>query len=149
MFNWLREILEIKYEFRERRNKLWKEQQQGSFEIEKDKKVCESCETLRTQLEIANYEKSQLLSKILQEPPVSKETPTTPIMINRPRNVPWRVRQQMLEKEDREKARLIREAPKPSTTVAAPSTTILPEKESTEDLEKELDVAEQQRESAG
>ncbi len=139
MFNWLKEILDIKYENRMRNAQLWKEQQMGSFEIEKDKKVCESCETLRQQLEIANYEKSQLLATILHKPEPVKDT--EPVAITKPRTIPWHVRRQMLETEDREKARIIRNAPKPDSTVA--------ETISTEDLEKELGVAETTRQAEG
>jgi hypothetical protein len=51
--------------------------------------------------------------------------------ISVPKNIPWNVRRQMLEREDRERAKLMKAAPKP---------------ESVEDLEKELDLASTQRE---
>ena len=93
-------------------------------------KLCSSCETLRAQLEIANYENKRLLDKILAEPKSEPSKPPPEITI--PRNVPWSVRRQMLEAEDREKARLMREAPKPVPV---------------EELEKELDIATAQRET--
>jgi hypothetical protein len=118
MFNWIREYLELKYEFKERSSK------------------CESCETLKMQLEIANHEKSQLLTRLLEKPesevrPVQTEE-IKPIM---PKTVPWNVRRQMIEAEDREKAKLMRIAPKPIVK--------------TEDLEKELLDAEKSREAEG
>ena len=119
LLDWYRQYLMIKYEARERK-----------LLINVDETVCKSCETLKAQLEVVNYEKTQLLAKILKEPDLPKEEPPAP-KISIPRTLPWAVRRQMLEKEDREKARLMREAPKPV---------------STEDLEKELDIAAEARE---
>jgi uncharacterized Zn finger protein (UPF0148 family) len=93
-------------------------------------RVCPSCETLKMQLEISNNEKRQLLERILEKPALESKPELREV--TRPVNVPWRVRQQMLEAEDREKARLMREAPKPV---------------STEDLEKDLDIASATREA--
>lgn len=134
MFNWLREYLNIKYEFRERAIRLKKESAQSNIELDKEEEICQSCETLRQQLEIANYEKGQLLSKILKEPEVPKET--QPPQITRPTRLPWPARRQLLEQEDREKARLIRSAPKPDATIADVA-----------ELEKDLKVAEVEREN--
>lgn len=116
MFNWIRELLELRYEFKERKNK------------------CESCETLRLQLEISNHEKELLLARLLEKPsePVIKQNEEPQVI--RPRTVPWNTRRQMLETEDREKAKLLRDAPKPIKT---------------EELEKELLSAGQKREAEG
>lgn len=121
MFRWYKELLEIRQEARERRIALLKEQNQ-----------CESCEVLKQQLEMANFEREKLLNRILEKP--AQEPKSELREVTRPTSVPWRVRQQMLEAEDREKARLMREAPKPV---------------STEDLERELKVAETIRETEG
>jgi hypothetical protein len=95
-------------------------------------RTCFSCETLRTQIEISRIENKRLLDRILEKPTV--ETPSLqPMEPTRPLNIPWNVRRQMLESEDREKARLMAQAPKPI---------------STEELEKELDVATEKREEA-
>ena len=96
---------------------------------------CESCDTLRQQLEIANYEKQQLLNKLLTPPAPVIES--KPLEVTVPRTVPWNVRRQMLEREDREKARSLRNA-------AAPDSEI--DKKSTEELERELDLATAERE---
>ncbi len=101
-------------------------------EEREDSMVCESCETLKQQLEIANYEKKQLMDRILEKPALESKPELREVTV--PRAVPWPVRRQMLEAEDREKARLMREAPKPV---------------STEDLEKELDIAAKAREAQG
>lgn len=68
---------------------------------------CKSCETLRFALEQAIYEKKLLLDKLIHpvSEPESVQQEIKPI--NRG-TVPWRVRQQILESEDREKARILR-----------------------------------------
>ena len=129
MFHWLRELLEIKYEFREKRTKL-------THEVVAEEKICQSCETLKQQLELANYREQQYLNKLLKDPEPDKTE--APIPVNRPKMVPWNVRRQMLEREDREKARALRNAPKPDSEL---------DKKSTEELEKELDIASAERES--
>ena len=94
-----------------------------------ESKVCPSCETLKAQLEMINYENKRLLDRILT-PSIKEEVARPPVEITRPTNVPWNVRRQILEAEDREKAKLLRNAPVP-----------------VEDLEKELDIATEKRES--
>lgn len=129
MFNWIREILEIKAEFRERKLRLL-------VETQMDRNVCSSCETLKIALERANFEKDKLLSRLLEKPddrpPVFRDEPQQVV----PRNVPWNIRRQMLEREDREKARIMREAPKPN---------INPNSGEIEEFEKELRDAESNR----
>jgi hypothetical protein len=97
MFNWFRELLEIQYEFKERKLKLIAES-----------KVCESCEVLKMQLSLAQQEKEKLLNLIVdkhQPEPVQviRETPE-PI---KPKHIPWAVRRQALEAESRETARIL------------------------------------------
>lgn len=116
MFQWLREWMELRAEFRERTT------------------VCQSCEILKTQLDTANRERAQLLSKLLDKEPESERT-TAPAMETMPlrKHIPWRVKQQMLEAEDRAKAKALRNAAQPD----APSV---------EDLERDLDVVATERE---
>lgn len=92
--------------------------------------VCPSCEILKQQLELMTLQNNKLLDRITEKP--QPEAVREPPQITMPRNIPWGVRRQMLEAEDREKARLMREAPKPATT---------------EDLEKELEIATTTREA--
>jgi len=72
---------------------------------------CETCEVLREQLANSERERRDILTKLLEkdkpEPPqiVDKEE-LTPIQ---PQFVPWRVRQQMLEAEDRRAAALLKD----------------------------------------
>jgi hypothetical protein len=95
-----------------------------------DDKICQSCETLKIQVERLIHENTKLLDRILEKPVVEARSTPTEIPIP-PRNIPWNVRRQMLEAEDRERAKLMNQAPKPS---------------STDDLEKELKIAEEKRE---
>lgn len=96
-----------------------------------ESKVCPSCETLKAQLERVTYENQKLLDRILT-PPVIKEEQPKLVEMSIPKNIPWNVRRQMLEAEDREKAKLLRNAPVPI-----------------EELEKELEIAAEKRESIG
>jgi hypothetical protein len=76
------------------------------------KEPCPVCEVLREQLAHERYEKEQLLKYILEPQPnlnsvssgVADENEPEPI---RPRVIPWKVRREMLEAEDREKARIL------------------------------------------
>jgi hypothetical protein len=71
---------------------------------------CNTCEVLRTQLDESNRERRELLNRLLEpskpEPSSTKKEDYIPV---RPSHTPWRVRQQMLEEEDRAKAKLMRE----------------------------------------
>lgn len=95
----------------------------------KEPEPCQNCEMLKSMLTSEQYEKKQLLNSILQlnEPKMEVKIQGTdelkPIL---PNFVPWRVRQQMLEQEDRVKAKIIKDKEK--------------EKEEIDKLEKELKV---------
>ena len=112
MFNWLREYSEIRREAR----------------------ICQSCEVLKELLAAERHDKQQLLNKLLADPTPEVKN-ETPIEITRPKVMPWRVKRQMLEAEDRAKAASMRNAAKPDSEI--------------ETLEKELDIAGAQRESQG
>jgi len=85
---------------------------------------CLTCEVLRDQLDKSETERRQLLTRLLEkdkpEPLVVKEE--EPVAIQ-PQFIPWRVRQQMLEQEDRKRAQLMRDKQK-----------------EIEELEKELEI---------
>src|SRR5262245_60112860 len=117
-----------------------------------DNKVCQSCETLKTQLEIANYEKKQLLDSLLRprEPDmqVALQIPKEVF----PRSIPWRVRQQMLEAEDRKTAEMLRAKEEESLKLAKDTprgesgglkVTIPDTPQTVDELEKELGIAEE------
>lgn len=140
MLNFIHKLLNPHCEHcaQERREKLEAEKLARLEQREelKDNSICPSCETLQRQLEIKNHECEQLLAKLLREPeaPIAQTAPA--ININKPRTVPWAVRRQMLEAEDRKKAQLLRQAPKPQPVAT----------EDVADLEKELDVVAAERE---
>lgn len=96
MWNWLRELYELRAEYRERKFNL--------------ALPCEACEVLKTQLERANYEREQLINHLLK-PPAPPDL-VKPVPVTQPLNVrhmPFRVKQQILEAESREEARIMRE----------------------------------------
>jgi hypothetical protein len=88
-------------------------------------------------LEQERYEKKQLLELIIKrnEPEKEAEIQKELKPIN-PKYVPWRIQQQMLEEEDRQKARILRESTKQNERIK------------TDDLEKELLKVEKERENA-
>jgi hypothetical protein len=93
-------------------------------------KVCASCEILKQQLSIMMLERDRLLTNLLVGSPVEPPniTQQEPQVI-KPKIVPWSVRRQMLEAEDRRKAELLRNVPKPTI-----------QQVSIEQLEKEIGV---------
>lgn len=78
-------------------------------EESEDNRICKSCETLKQQLDIANFEKRQLLQSLLesQKPAPAEVKNQVDYEPLKPRSVPWTVRKQLLEAEDRERARLL------------------------------------------
>jgi len=99
-------------------------------------KICESCEVLKMELAHLHQDNQRLLDKILTPPTAPIERTgdnVTPILPRR--GVPWNARKQMLEENDRHKAKLMKDAPKPS-----PVDTTL------EELESDVLSAERERE---
>ncbi len=86
---------------------------------------CNTCEVLRSMLDESNRERKDLLHNLLSrdkaEPPQPEKEEYKSIQ---PAFVPWRVRQQMLEAEDRKRAQLTKD-----------------KAQEISDLEKELGVA--------
>jgi len=93
--------------------------------------ICNSCEILRHELEVVRLENKVLLDRILEKPVESKPIDINELKPIGPKNISWNVRRQMLEAEDREKAKLMKSTEVPTL----------------EELEKELDVAESNRSS--
>jgi hypothetical protein len=97
--------------------------------------ICDSCETLKSQLEIANYNYREVLKALLESSrpaPVTTAPDFEPI---RPKTVPWPVRKQMMEEEDRRKAVAMRK------NVEDQRQAIENNKQSINELEKELGVS--------
>jgi len=115
MFNWLKELVEIRTNYLERKAEL---------------NTCQSCETLKLEMERLRIENKELLNRILN--PIvdnsAKQVMEEPRQLPK-HNLPWNARRQLLEAEDRAKAKLMKQ-----NTI------------STEELEKELDIVIQARE---
>lgn len=129
MFNWLRELLDIKYEYRARKLELKRDDKHDNFVEE----VCDSCETLKIQLAIANAEKKLLLEKILKEPVTEDKTVDNVKAVLPNRHLSFSARRQMLEREDRAKAKTLRQN-EIENKLAAPAS------DSVAELERELDI---------
>lgn len=91
---------------------------------------CESCEILRSMLDESNRERKELLHRLLEpakaEPPPAPSEEPIPITSQ---FIPWRVRQQMLEQEDRKQAELMKQKQKEISTAQI------------DKLEKELEIS--------
>jgi hypothetical protein len=72
---------------------------------------CPVCEVLREQLHKSEVERKDLLQRALAPPPqvVEQKVNEEDFVPIKPQYVPWNVRRQMLEAEDKKQAQLIRE----------------------------------------
>jgi hypothetical protein len=100
-------------------------------EQERENRICASCETLKTENARLSNENLRLLEVLLRkasgqdiESEGSTET-LRPLPVTN-KHIPWNVRRQMLEAEDKARAKIIQNNP------------ILDTKERTEDLEDEI-----------
>ena len=85
------------------------------YEEQLERSHCNTCQVLQLELASVKQERDKLLQRILNPPTESTMSKDDidelkPIL---PKAIPWNVRRQMLEAEDREKARLMQNAPKP------------------------------------
>ena len=71
---------------------------------------CETCEVLKQQLSLSQQREERLLNRLLNpiSLPDASDLIKDPELIT-PKHIPWSVKRQMLEEEDRAKARVIRE----------------------------------------
>lgn len=70
---------------------------------------CLTCEVLRDQLDKSEGERRELLARLLEkDKPEPLPTPAEEMKPITPQFIPWRVKQQMLEAEDRKRAELMR-----------------------------------------
>jgi len=101
MWGWLREFQEIRHENQLRKARL------REAAIEKQQ-LCNSCEVLKVELSNERREKEVLLNHLLssRQEPERLAAPEPQIQTSR-QHVPWKVRQQMLEQEDRVKAQVL------------------------------------------
>lgn len=98
-----------------------------------DKSICQSCETLKMEVARLTADNERLLNGILDKTTEPKDSKVAPPMLKLPTTMPWAVRRQILEREDREKARILKDAPQP-------------DKVDVTDLEKELNIVRDERE---
>lgn len=91
MFNWLRELYELRAEFKERKLAL-------------TQRPCESCETLKAELIRANKDRDKLLDQILKKPEETERLVAPEPQKIESKQLSWRIKQQALEAEDRQKA---------------------------------------------
>jgi len=94
---------------------------------------CKGCEILREQLTITNFEKKQLLDRFVL---VSAPTPSPETIVPEPiapKMVPWRVKRELLEAEDRAKAQAIRRQKEDVAKASASEISVA-------ELEKELAI---------
>jgi len=73
---------------------------------------CPTCEVLRNQLLGNERERRELLARLLEKGQPEPSVPTVKeeeLKAITPQFIPWRVKQQMLESEDRRSAQLMRE----------------------------------------
>lgn len=112
------------------------------LDIRRDSKsYCKSCETLREQLAVTNHEKKILLEQILVKPAPIQQEREAPQPIG-PKMVPWHIKRQMLEAEDRALAATIRRQKEDAEKATQERLTNTTQPFSIEDLEKELAVGE-------
>ena len=80
-------------------------------EEREEEKICQSCETLKVQLSIANHEKQELLNSLLSLTKKPEEQTSTAVDYEKvkPKMMTWNVRRQMLEAEDKKAAQILAE----------------------------------------
>lgn len=100
MWNWLSELLEIRHVSNERKKEL---------------QICDSCEVLKLQLSIMNQNNQQLLNRILEKPVSEPATTQEEFQPINKHEIPFRVRREMLEKEDRARAKSLKLAAQPDS----------------------------------
>jgi hypothetical protein len=116
------------------------------IEREERNKVCEGCEILKHQLEVSNIEKMKLLDKLTEKPePVIDQGPPIISYTKKSPILPWAVKRQMMEAEDKAKAELIRKSNKDQKIAAEEvkkHPAVITNVSKVDELEKELGIAE-------
>lgn len=114
----------------------------------REAEVCSSCEALKLELSRLHDQNNELIAGILQKPTEEARIDTTELKPIKPKSVPWGIRRQMLETEDRAKAKILRDQAKErQQTVAEAKPTLvinaaaLNEPTSVSELERELGVS--------
>jgi hypothetical protein len=117
-------------------HEMWNPHCEHCMELAREDKICSSCEILKSSLATLTDENRRLMSVITNKPektePVQDTRELKPVM---PRNLPFSMRRQMLEAEDRAAAKLLKNNPTSPGKI-----------EGVDELEKELDIAQAKRE---
>lgn len=79
----------------------------------RDSMICDSCEILKEQLALLNHTNEQLMKRLLDKPEEVNQAPPTLSVVKPKGSIPWAVRRQLLESEDRKRAELLQRAPIP------------------------------------
>lgn len=145
MFGWLKELLEIRIEYKAKQIELASTKNSIDISRAHDTKLCESCETLKMQLAIANQEKKELLNRILT--PVTAVKPEVIIQNPRavipPRHSGFNTKRRELELASKENRRLLDEKAREESKLKA----VGKSNDDIDDLEQELDLAAANREA--
>lgn len=106
MFGWLRELLDIRLDYKSGKLSI-EEKKLQITPADPDYVTCESCETLKQQLSIANDEKRRLLDRLLEKPEQTTRIDTTELKVINPKTKVdyWPERRRILEENDRSKAK--------------------------------------------
>lgn len=102
-----------------------------------EREHCKNCDTLKELLEVEKFEKRELLKQLLKEPEITPEVryeATKKELM--PKTIPWRVKRELLEQEDRVRAQVLKRSQGE-------------QKQSIENLESELGVTENGQYSNG
>jgi hypothetical protein len=92
------------------------------------------------EIERLRIENSKLLDKLLITPSIESVTEPAEFKPILPRNVPWNVKRQILESQDREQAKLIKKQNESVSSSANSNQSSNQNKQSIQALEKELGV---------
>lgn len=89
-----------------------REEEIERLERERESRICNTCEMLRNQVQLLYEERDKLLDRLLNSQVQKEESKvdTSNIKMRLPSNfIPWRVKRQMLEAEDKRAASLLKE----------------------------------------
>lgn len=141
LLDWYKELLDIRRENERQRIELHKEE------------TCESCEHLKLLLEKQQLLNQDLINK-LTEKSVPEPVPAQVPVDIKPRHIPWNVKRQILEADDRKAAALQRQAAEqlkvnitPKGVVVTETEVAPPDDPDVLALEREMDLIASEREA--
>lgn len=93
---------------------------EDELDLKRDALVCNSCESLKSQLAVVNQQNLVLLNKIIN--PVETTSQVADTVERRPiqtRHIPWTVKKQQLEQSSRERVAALKNAVQPDSKIAS------------------------------